>query len=188
MTGLRAVTQHFSWYFAVSSFLSKYYYYQMSLSAKSAKPHRISDFLNQQRSLQHLLTEIRLQQQLLCLIQQKLPKKIAQHCYFATMQGPELCISVDSPVWGSQLRFASPELLGQLRKQMPAIGSIKVRTAPIQQNKTHTTVVKAPPRDCSEDTVEHLTHCAAYTPQGELRQALQRLAKTMQSRRQKQNG
>lgn len=149
----------------------------------SAKPRQVSDFLNQRGSLQYLLTEIRHQQQLLQLIQQKLPEKIARHCHSATMQGPELCISVDSPVWNSQLRYAAPELLSQLRQHMPGIGSIKVRTVPIQPDKTYITN-KAPKQHvCSESTVAHLGSCANYINQADLKQALQRLAGTLQSRR-----
>lgn len=148
------------------------------------KVRPVSDFLNQRSSLQHLLTEIRHQQQLLQLIQQKLPAKVAKHCYSVVTRGAQVHVLVDSPVWSNQLRFEIPQLLSQLRQQAPSIGSIKVRTVPQRSAKIGPTPSRQAfrSRHCSAGTVTHLRTCADYIEESALKNALNNLAKTLQSR------
>lgn len=145
-----------------------------------ANPRQVSQILNQRPSLQHLLAEIRHQQQLLHLIQHKLPTKIASHCLAAHIQDAQLCISVDSPVWASQLRFRTPELLGELRRQMPGIANVKVRVVPPNVTTVARSNTKKVPRHaCSEATIQQIQTTAEYTDEANLSAALKRLAATM---------
>ncbi len=153
----------------------------------SAKPRQIRQFFNQLTILQHLLTKIRHQEQLLQLIQQKVPAKIARHCHSVTLQDAELRISVDSPVWSSQLRFESPTLLKQLRHDMPSIGGIRIRTAPPPSYPLKAVNPEITQRHCSEATIQHIFHCAEYIDEAALKTALTRLANTMRCKCQQNN-
>jgi len=66
------------------------------------------------------------------LVQSKLDPKIASNCKVANFNNGILILQASTPAWGHSLRFASSDLLSDLRKEMElcALKSIKITVEP----------------------------------------------------------
>ncbi len=140
----------------------------------ASKPRHIGKILRHQGTLASLYASVRQQQELLTTVRRELPRTLAPHCTGAILEGGRLTLSVDSPVWGSKLRFQAPRLLGRIRKHHPGVANIRVNVAvatkaratptrkqlPRHSNRAAATVAQAG-RDISDRALSHaLQHLA----------------------------
>lgn len=97
--------------------------------------------------------QLRLQknQQYLKLIQQQLPKQLAEHCHHVVFNNSKLLLYTDSPVWASKLLFNRVKIIGAFTSHFrePVHGltvrvvdnshfAVKNRRVKPSKNKTHT--------------------------------------------------
>jgi len=113
---------------------------------------------------------------LLAAIRDKLPPPLDAHCLHASLEGGTLTLVTDSPVWGSRLRFFSPELMQISVAKQGSIEKCRVRV-----NPPHTPRPNDGQRELinrlSGQTVKLLLDTADGLGETELAGALRRLAK-----------
>ena len=144
------------------------------------KLYPIARLLQQKVALQPLYGEIQRQQQLLRQVRAALPPKLAPHCSGARLNGAQLLLFVDAPVWASKLRFLSPKLLQALRAENPGIANIKVRMDVPQRTSAVTPQPRRKGAARHSNQASGTVHGSADTVgNSALSQALRRLARTL---------
>ncbi len=113
-------------------------------------------------------------------IKKQLPDFIATHCNQCTINEKRLTILVDNPIWVSRLRFYTPSLLEKLNQQFPyQFSTVKIRVLPSTLSRKSTPVdTKVIP---SKSVAELVQESASHTQDSELKAALQKLSKTLNS-------
>lgn len=94
-----------------------------------SKPRRLRQLMEHSAE-SSLLHQVSLQSKLLDLVRKNLPSDQAAHCTHARLNGSLFLVYADSPAWASKLRFTTTNLLSALRKDLPGIANIRVKTAP----------------------------------------------------------
>ena len=123
--------------------------------------------------LRRLSKRVREQQALLCAIRDALPESVARHCVGAAREGDCLTLFSDSATWATRLRFLGAELPRNLGGIGRTLREVRVRVAP--------PAVRAQPpsrsiEPLSPATVQVLMETAASLSDGQLQEALRRLA------------
>lgn len=98
------------------------------------------------------------------------------HCTEARLADGRLTLTLDSPVWATQVRYRVPDLLAGLDD--PGIAEVKVRTRPdsrVEAAAPRQTVLR-PPR-LSPTAVEHLLTAAEACADPEIGDLFRRLAR-----------
>ncbi|MBI5450534.1 MAG: DUF721 domain-containing protein [Gammaproteobacteria bacterium] len=82
--------------------------------------------------LAELATRCQSLQTLEGLLHTHLPAPLARHCRVASLDQQTLYLHADTPVWASQLRFHSRQLLADLKrhKDLEQLTQIEIRTVP----------------------------------------------------------
>ena len=145
------------------------------------KPQPVRALL-ESSALASIRAELAEQARLLRTVREGVPEFLSAHCLYAIAKGDRLLIYVDSPAWGSQLRFYGPSLLErlerttgygfkelQVRNLLSAVGSPARRSEPRL----------APP----QAALGELLRRSAETAPGELKEALKRLCRAVESLR-----
>jgi len=137
----------------------------------------IRQLIHLNTTLKALADEASAQQALLGELRQQLPDALAKHCSAARLRDGRLVVSMDSPVWATRLRFASPQLLGSLRQRHPTLKAIEVKVAIARLNPAR------PRSKARRSTVgARIIHeCALETSEAPLREALLRLSRVLDS-------
>lgn len=80
----------------------------------------------QQGVLNHIFDKLSTIKAIERQVQPFLPPDLAKHCRLANVEDNRLIFAVKNSLWGTQLKFTLPELLGILRTQagLPALASI----------------------------------------------------------------
>jgi hypothetical protein len=108
------------------------------------------------------------------ILKQAVPPPLRGHCLHATLDARTLVITTDSPVWGSRLRFLSPELVKAMG-ELGRVDSVRVRIQlPGGTRRQQDTGVQ---RRLSEATVGHLLEAAVVVGDVDLAEAYRRLAR-----------
>lgn len=124
-------------------------------------------------NLDHILTCVGQQQQLLKQLRPWLPASLREHCVHAQARRGELLLFVDSPAWSSRLRFLAPQLLiHAVRIVRPQPRRLIVRVLP-QAVETRR---RRPPALLSGSSAKLIRVAAATVTDDRLRDALRRLA------------
>ena len=142
----------------------------MASSLKSVR-HLLQD----KPTLNRLDHEINAQRALLAEIRRLLPGELAAHCVSARLDGQRLVLHTDSPVWASRLRFMAAELHSLLENRDRSLREIKVKLLPARNPRTKRPV----PARRSQTAGEIVAESAEHVEPAALRQALQRLSRTL---------
>ena len=113
------------------------------------------------------------------LIQQKLSPELAQHCRLANFRQNTLFLSATTPAIGHLLRFATPDLLAQLRqdKEWCHLAGIQVEVRPpLVLTAPTTTPSPYSPPELSTQSAAAIKTAATFIENTELQKALLRLA------------
>lgn len=142
----------------------------MAHSLKSVR-HLLKD----KPTLKHLESEISTQRALLGEIRGLLPGELAPHCIAARVNGHQLVLHSDTPVWASRLRYMAAELLSLLQNAHPALREIKIKLLPANQPRPR----RYRPARRSPAGAIVVGDTAVHTEEPELRAALERLSTTL---------
>lgn len=140
-----------------------------------APERRISRIIATASALSGLLAHARLLQELQLLVTSILPAPLRNHVRVANVHNGTLILNADSPVWATELRFRSNEILNSLiRKEPPCqLVGLGLRTRPPESPE----IEPLPPRpELSEKGASALAGIAEGIDTPELREALLRLA------------
>lgn len=136
----------------------------------------INRFLRRNRIAAGLLEAVERDAALLQATRRLLAADLRGHCLHATLEGAQLWLLTDGPVWASRLRFAAPELVAGLRQVGMAATEVRVRVAPAAIQVQPTDGAKTQAR-LSAATAAHLKRAAATMDDADLAAALLRLAR-----------
>jgi hypothetical protein len=134
-------------------------------------------YLRSSTTISAFLASVERDAEVLRTVRAALPAPVDKHCRHATMDGSTLVITTDSPVWGSRLRFLTPELQTALAPAYGTIGSCRVRI------QAEMAACPVSPKDSemraqmSRATANHLLETAAAMDDTELADAFRRLAR-----------
>ena len=145
----------------------------MAHSLKSVR-HLLKD----KPTLKHLESEISAQRALLAEIRGLLPGELAPHCVAARVNGHQLVLHSDSPVWASRLRYMAAELPSLLQNAHPALREIKIKLIPANEPRRR----RQEPARRSAVAAAVIGETAVHTEEPLLRAALERLSRTLNSR------
>lgn len=142
-------------------------------------------YLRKSEPIAALLSEIERRECLLFSVRRLLPAPLAGHCRQATIEGGQLRLLVDSPVWVDRLRLIAPELIDALRANGGANGieieTCRVRAAPEVDLTSNCDQAGATRRAFNPTlAVGCLQQAAASVGHAALAQALRRLALSCQ--------
>jgi hypothetical protein len=144
----------------------------------AARPRHIGNIL-QQDALGSLYAKIEQQQQLLTAVRRQLPAELRPHCVSAVLERGRLTLGVDSPVWGSRLRFLTPTLLTPLRAHYPGIANIQIRIQARDPARAGCPTRPRRPRIHSEQAAAAVEQASSGIPDPALAKSLKRLARTL---------
>lgn len=125
-----------------------------------------------------LRAELEVQGRMLQAVRRGLPDFLGSHCRHCVIKGDRLLIYVDSPAWGSQLRFQAPSLLPHLEQTTGRrFRDIQIRNllpaAPANAAEKPRAVLPGP------GVSELLRETAESTSHEDIREALLRLSRTL---------
>ena len=142
----------------------------MTLPRKDAKSciqileHAALPLLDRAQKLNHL------EQAILRL----LPANLAGHCKVVNLKNETLILATTSSAWAARLRFAGPELLGQLQQQFPdGLKSLRIKVLPADGEARS---VHRPKPELSMQSGILLARTADTIDHPDLKEALYRLA------------
>jgi hypothetical protein len=130
-----------------------------------------------------LRAELEVQGRMLQAVRRGLPDFLGSHCRHCVIKGDRLLIYVDSPAWGSQLRFHGPSLLLHLEQTTGRrFRDIQVRNLlPAAPTSTAEKPRAVPPP--GPGVSELLRESAENAPHEDIREALLRLSRTLEKAR-----
>jgi len=103
-----------------------------------------------------------------------LPEDLAPHCKVLNLRNKGLIVSATSSAWAARLRFAAPELVGQLRSHYSLdVETLRIRIRP--QTSDPRPLRRRPPR-LSRESASLLAQTAQDIEHHGLQEALFRLA------------
>ncbi|MCO6414226.1 MAG: DUF721 domain-containing protein [Thiogranum sp.] len=103
-----------------------------------------------------------------------LPDNLAGHCKVVNLKNETLILATTSSAWAMRLRFAGPELLKQLRCQLPVkLKSLQVK---VQPEAEETPLPLRPKPKLSMQNATLLVQTANTVDHPDLKEALYRLA------------
>lgn len=119
-----------------------------------------------------------IQARLLFVVRQGLPEFLAEHCRYCVDKDDNLLIYMDSPAWGSQLRFYGPGLLNHVTQATGRrFRDLRVRSLlPTLPTEAARPPVRPPARSLGESVRVSADHVAS----ADLREALLRLSRTLE--------
>lgn len=103
-----------------------------------------------------------------------LPPPQRDHCRVANVKDGELVVAVEGPAWAARVRFHTPQLLADLRRQGVPLRRVRVVVSP-----TPTSLPPGPAtpaRSLSQDSAQLLEHAADAINDEKLSVALRRLS------------
>ncbi len=107
-------------------------------------------------------------------VRELLPAELAAHCKVLNLKNETLVLATSSPAWTSRLRFASAELIRQLRRRHGLeVTRTALRTLP---QVTENQKLNPRPQTLSGDSASLLAQTAATVDHPPLQEALMRLA------------
>jgi hypothetical protein len=139
-------------------------------------PHA-SSHLRKSEQIAAVLGTIERNRRLLRAVHALLAAPLDAHCLHASLDGGRLTLDTDSPVWSSRLRFFAPELQGALAGDYGPIDACRVRVRPALAPKPTEERANAI-RRLAPETVANLLQVAENLGEGDLSDALRRLART----------
>jgi hypothetical protein len=105
---------------------------------------------------------------------QLLPAELGQHCKVLNLRNKTLILATPSPAWAGRLRFAVPDLLKQLKRQLSLdMRAIELRVQPESAENQST---KRPSLQLSLSSATLLAQTAQSVNHPPLQEALLRLA------------
>ena len=138
----------------------------------ASRPQSIRGLLKHKPTLKLLELELSAQRAVLVNIRRLLPHDLAEHCINAQRRDQVLVVHTDTPVWATRLRYASIQLLSQLRQTYPELRAIKIRLLPPRLRPR-----RRPSTARHSDAAAAIIHDSAQdTKQPQLRDALERLS------------
>lgn len=106
-----------------------------------------------------------------------LPAECHGHCRAGGLSGGTLRLVADSPAWRTRLRFHSSRIISHISQ----LGNLPVKRVEIRVSRAmeppRRTTHPGPPRSMPADSARAFGALAADTPDPELRQVLERLAR-----------
>jgi hypothetical protein len=138
-------------------------------------PSPVSNYLSRGGSLPLIQRRLAEQERLLQLVRQLLPDPVGNHCLAAVMRDGQLTLLSDSSAWASRLRFASNNLLQQLRQRGMKCSRAKVKIV-IQGHQAGRRRPR-PARQLSPENGKLLRTTAEHIEDRDLREALLRLSR-----------
>jgi hypothetical protein len=143
------------------------------------RPQSIRQVLNADEELRRLHQNISQQQHLANQVKDSLPGQVAQHCHVISLDGNNVRIVTDSSLWAAKIRFSEPQLLASIRRKYPHVCDLQVSTRPIAQTKPLRVARRAKAQFTAKST-QHVKNAAKSVSNEPLKQAMQRLAKTLE--------
>ena len=142
---------------------------------KKVRFRSVADILDAPSAIASLLRKNRQHAALLGAVRRRLPAFLAAHCLACINSGGLLVVFTDSPVWATQLRFALPGLLGELRAEFDS----SLRQVQVRVRCHHDPAQASRPAPVPNPSIIRQVHAAAVCcTSPELRAALLRLTGT----------
>jgi hypothetical protein len=139
------------------------------------RPQSVRRLLKDKPTLRFLELEISAQKVILDSVRRLLPDDLASHCVAAQRRDQSLVLHVDSPVWATRLRYASPGLLDMLKPAYPWLRAIKIKLLLSRADSR-----RRPATARHSDSAAAIIHDSAQeTKQAQLRNALERLSQAL---------
>ncbi|MES9941116.1 MAG: DciA family protein [Candidatus Thiodiazotropha sp. 6PLUC2] len=108
-------------------------------------------------------------------VRSNLPAPLDQQLKATVLQAGTLSLFVSSPVWASRLRYATPQLIAQLKREGLTIERVRTRILPNQSAAPSRP--KQRMRCLSSENSEMLRHTAASISDPKLSEALLKLSR-----------
>ncbi|WP_022947045.1 DciA family protein [Methylohalobius crimeensis] len=139
-------------------------------------PKPVSETVKRDRNLAALLARARLHERLLEKIRRSLPDSIGNHCPACVLRADgQLMLYAENAAWASRLRFYQVQLLPGVNELVPVTRiQVRVLLASEGQEKAPRPVTKPGP-----DAVSQLERAADASPDPQIQDSLQRLARTL---------
>ncbi len=145
------------------------------------KPLAISKILSRPGKI-HSSIVGRLQEQnrLLIDVKKAVPPFLREHCVACVAKENNIILYTDSPAWASQLRFHGASIIDELNRQLPSKTVAKVKLRVLIPPASPNTNREYPPQTPSPETIHALRSSANSLSNIELKNALSRLALTLE--------
>lgn len=140
----------------------------------------VQQFISSHTSLADLGRRLARQRELTDQVRALLPAPLNEQLLAAVLQNRGLSLFVNSPVWGSRLRYLAPELQRKLRQAGITVDLVRTRIVPVRRPKSegrrrHRLVL-------SERNAALLRQTAAALADDSLRDSLLRLSRHVEKK------
>ncbi|VAX11583.1 hypothetical protein MNBD_GAMMA25-1570 [hydrothermal vent metagenome] len=141
-------------------------------------PRQLYKFLSQRKgNIADLITQAKINQKLSKSLNNLLDPVLVDHVSLANISDQSLILITDSAAWASRARYFSPLLLQKLNNNSHLFGDIKKIEIQVQAATFNHPAPQPLPRHISESAAKCIRATADIIEEGELKAALQRLAK-----------
>ena len=135
----------------------------------------ISDFLASSDRLSQMCNHTEKIRQLQIKLRNKLDGPLNEHVTVADYRKKTLVLLTDSATWAARLRYITPDILTNLKDDLPGIRTIRIKIVPPDPvEQTSRRAVKVSP-----DTVYGIREVADKIPDNDLRSVLHGIAKNL---------